>query len=119
MVLLEPVPLAPQLGPLSLRQPRQPLAELAEQRRLGRAVVVDERPVDVEQDAGDRVTALAQASTGTASDAIASICAAARSNSSSESTGVPSNGSSRCSSIHDRQPWYSGRTLTVTGRGMR
>ena len=62
---------------------------------------------------------LAQASAGTAPAAIASISPAARSNSSSDSTGVPSNGRSRCSSIHERQPWYSGRTFTVTGRGMR
>ena len=33
--------------------------------------------------------------------------------------GVPSNGRSRYSSSHERQPWYSGRTFTVTGRGMR
>ena len=36
-----------------------------------------------------------QASTGTASEAIASISSEARSNSSSESTGVPSKGRSR------------------------
>ena len=54
-----------------------------------------------------------------ASRAIASIPAAARSNSSSAITGVPSNGSSRSISTHDRQPAYSGRTFTVTGRGMR
>jgi hypothetical protein len=57
--------------------------------------------------------------TGVASDAIASISSAARSNSSSESTGVPSKGSSRWSSSQERQPKYSSRTLTVTGRGMR
>src|SRR6185503_18701720 len=59
------------------------------------------------------------AKTGTASEAIASISAAARSNSSSESTGVPSNGRSRWISSHERQPWKSSRTFTVTGRGMR
>ena len=59
------------------------------------------------------------ARTGTASEAIASISSEARSNSSSESTGVPSKGRSRYSSSHERQPWYSGRTFTVTGRGMR
>ena len=63
--------------------------------------------------------AVAQASAGTAaSDAIASIWPSTRSNSSSESTGVPSNGSSRWSSIQDLQPRYSGRTFTVTGRGI-
>ena len=51
--------------------------------------------------------------------AIASISSEARSNSSSESTGVPSKGRSRVSSSHERQPPYSSRTLTVTGRGMR
>src|SRR4051794_4471801 len=65
------------------------------------------------------IGARSYASIGTASEAIASICSAARSNSSSDSTGVPSNGRSRCRSIHDRQPPYSSRTLTVTGRGIR
>ena len=50
---------------------------------------------------------------------IASISSAARSNSSSDRTGVPSNGRSRCSSSQERQPPYSSRTLTVTGRGIR
>ena len=45
--------------------------------------------------------------------------ASTRANSSSDSTGVPSNGSSRCSSSHEWQPTYSSFTLTVTGRGMR
>jgi prolipoprotein diacylglyceryl transferase len=60
-----------------------------------------------------------QTRTGTASEAIASISAAARSNSSSDSTGVPSNGSSRWISTQERQPPYSSRTFTVTGRGIR
>ena len=60
-----------------------------------------------------------QAITGTRSEAIAAISSDARSNSSSDSTGVPSNGSSRVSSSHDRQPPYSSRTFTVTGRGIR
>ena len=59
------------------------------------------------------------ARTGTASLAMASISAAARSNSSSERTGVPSNGSWRWMSTHEVQPPYSSRTFTVTGRGMR
>jgi hypothetical protein len=42
-----------------------------------------------------------------------------RPNSSSDSTGVPSNGRSRVISSHDLQPWKSSRTFTVTGRGMR
>ena len=50
---------------------------------------------------------------------IARISSLARSNSSSESTGVPSKGRSRWISHHDRQPMYSSLTLTVTGRGMR
>src|SRR3954452_18747887 len=58
-------------------------------------------------------------SRGTASVAIASISAAARSNSSSERTGVPSKGNWRWSSTHDLHPPYSSRTLTVTGRGIR
>jgi hypothetical protein len=63
--------------------------------------------------------AASYAKTGTASEAIDSISAAARSNSSSESTGVPSNGRSRWMSTHERQPPYSSRTFTVTGRGIR
>src|SRR4029077_14823314 len=43
----------------------------------------------------------------------------ARSNSSSAITGVPSKGRSRSISTQERQPWYSSRTRTVTGRGMR
>ena len=50
---------------------------------------------------------------------IPTISSDARSNSSSDSTGVPSNGSSRLISSHERQPPWSSRTLTVTGRGMR
>jgi prolipoprotein diacylglyceryl transferase len=72
------------------------------------------------EDAGARrFLNASQARTGTASEAIASISAAARSNSSSDSTGVPSNGSSRWISSQERQPPYSSRTLTVTGRGIR
>ena len=46
----------------------------------------------------------AQAITTWRSEAIEAISSDARSNSSSESTGVPSNGSSRVSSSHERQP---------------
>jgi len=53
-----------------------------------------------------------------ASRVIASISSAARSNSPSESTGVPSNGRSRWSSSQELQPPYSSRTFTVTGRGI-
>ena len=42
----------------------------------------------------------------------------ARSNSASESTGVPSKGSSRWSSTHACGPMYSSLTFTVTGRGI-
>ena len=51
-----------------------------------------------------------------ASRTTASMPAAARSNSSSAITGVPSNGRSRSISTQDLQPSYSGRTRTVTGR---
>src|SRR3954449_6134266 len=61
----------------------------------------------------------AQTSNGTASVAIASISAAARSNSSSERTGVPSNGSWRCSSTHDVHPAYWSRPFTGAGGGLR
>src|ERR1019366_6678465 len=61
---------------------------------------------------------MVQTSTGRGADAIPALSSDARSNSSSESTGVPSNGSSRVSSSHERQPPYSSRTLTVTGRGI-
>ncbi len=54
-----------------------------------------------------------------ASLVIARISSEARSNSASESTGVPSNGSSRWSSTQALGPVYSSLTLTVTGRGMR
>lgn len=47
------------------------------------------------------------------------MAAEAPANSSSLSTGVPSNGRSRVISSHERQPPNSSRTLTVTGRGMR
>ena len=54
-----------------------------------------------------------------ASLVIERISSEARSNSASERTGVPSNGSSRCSSTQACAPVYSSRTFTVTGRGMR
>jgi len=54
-----------------------------------------------------------------ASLAIASISSLARSNSASDSTGVPSNGRSRCSSTQFWEALYSSLTFTVTGRGMR
>ena len=54
-----------------------------------------------------------------ASVVIARISSEARSNSASESTGVPSKGSSRCSSTQACGPMYSSLTFTVTGRGMR
>ena len=54
-----------------------------------------------------------------ASLVIARISSEARSNSASESTGVPSKGSSRCSSTQAWEAVYSSLTLTVTGRGMR
>lgn len=60
-----------------------------------------------------------QASTASASPAIERIASAARSNSSSAMTGVPSKDRSRSISTQERQPWYSSRTRTVTGRGMR
>ena len=59
------------------------------------------------------------AGTGSPASQIARISAAARTNSSSAITGVPSKGSSRSISTHERQPWYSSRTRTVTGRGIR
>ncbi len=54
-----------------------------------------------------------------ASLVIASISSLARSNSASDSTGVPSNGSSRWSSTQAWEALYSSLTFTVTGRGMR
>src|SRR5690606_32515727 len=63
--------------------------------------------------------ALGQARTGVDSATIERIESAARSNSSSAIPGVPSKGRSRSISTHERQPWYSSRTRTVTGRGMR
>ena len=64
--------------------------------------------------AGDR-----QAGTGSVSPQMSRISAAARTNSSSAITGVPSKGRSRSISTQERQPWYSSRTRTVTGRGIR
>ena len=60
-----------------------------------------------------------QAGTGSMSPQMSRISAAARTNSSSAITGVPSKGSSRSISTQERQPWYSSRTRTVTGRGIR
>ena len=57
--------------------------------------------------------------TGSASPQMVRMAAAARSNSSSAITGVPSKERSRSISTQERQPWYSSRTRTVTGRGMR
>ncbi len=59
--------------------------------------------------------------TSAASDwpATSRMISAARSNSSSAMTGVPSKGRSRSMSTQERQPWYSSRTRTVTGRGIR
>ena len=77
------------------------------------------RPMPPDLPVGRRPGRPGQTRTGWRSEAIEAISSDARSNSSSDSTGVPSNGSSRVSSSHERQPPYSSRTLTVTGRGMR
>ena len=60
-----------------------------------------------------------QTSAGTRAPQIDSISSRTRSNSSSERTGVPSNGRSRAISSHERQPPIVVADLTVTGRGMR
>ncbi len=120
----------PHRGRAAARGPRPPHPRnaaqlLGGQRRLpGRPHVVRRGPragsADVaRQPPAKRFPPANYAKTGTASEAIASISAAARSNSSSERTGVPSKGRSRWISTQERQPPYSSRTFTVTGRGIR
>ena len=91
-----------------------PAADAQHQRAGAGPHGVVESPVSPVQ-AAAQATGTAGAST-LASRTTASMPAAARSNSSSAITGVPSNGRSRSISTQDLQPSYSGLTRTVTGR---
>lgn len=123
------------LGALDLVDPARPGERVDRTPLPGEAAedgLAAERPevLGDDQRAGDvaaaadpqdqRALEVGQTSAGIAAPLqIASISSAARSNSSSDRTGVPSKGRSRCSSSQERHPPYSSRTLTVTGRGIR